>query len=93
MLAHLARDVCEHLVPVIQLDSEHCIRQGLDDAALNLNGTFFGHILHISPMNMLVIGYLCVYRYDGAVFLAPRFWGASPAPSVYRTRDLGLKQL
>ena len=75
MLAHLARDVCEHLVPVIQLDSEHCIRQGLDDAALNLNGTFFGHILHISPMNMLVIGYLCVYRYGGAVFSASLFLG------------------
>lgn len=48
VLTHLAGDVCEHLVPVVQLNAEHRVRQGLDDLALNLDGAFFSHILHFS---------------------------------------------
>lgn len=47
VLAHLATDVSENLVSVVELDTEHCIRQGLDNAALNLDGAFLSHILHI----------------------------------------------
>src|SRR6185503_17364128 len=34
---HLARDVAEHLVPVVELDLEHGVREGLDDLALHLD--------------------------------------------------------
>src|SRR5699024_2116100 len=45
---HLSTDVGEHLVPVVQLHSEHRVRQGLDDAALNLDCAFLSHVLHVS---------------------------------------------
>src|SRR5688500_9775512 len=38
MLAHLAADVGEHPVPVLQLDPEHRIGQRLDDATFDLDG-------------------------------------------------------
>src|SRR5581483_685192 len=37
---HLARDVAEHLVPVVELDLEHRVREGLDDLALHLDLLF-----------------------------------------------------
>src|SRR6476659_9660788 len=47
VLAHLAADVGENLVPVAQLDAEHGIRQGLHDGALDLDHAFFlRHVLH-----------------------------------------------
>src|SRR3954462_60108 len=47
VLAHLAADVGENLVPVAQLDAEHGIRQGLHYGALDLDHAFFlRHVLH-----------------------------------------------
>src|SRR5918998_4126678 len=40
---HLARDVAEHLVPVVQLDPEHRVGQGLGDLALELDLLLLGH--------------------------------------------------
>ena len=45
VLAHLATDVSENLVPVVQLDTEHRVLQGLDNAALDLDCAFFSHTL------------------------------------------------
>src|ERR687886_2525200 len=42
VLAHLPRDGCEHLVPALQLNSEHGARQGLDDLAFCLDLLLFG---------------------------------------------------
>ncbi|WP_454037009.1 hypothetical protein [Corynebacterium otitidis] len=47
MLAHLAADMCQDTVSVIELDSEHRVGQGLDDPALDFDGAFLSHILHI----------------------------------------------
>src|SRR4051794_13383755 len=38
VLTHLAADVGEHPVSVLQLDPEHRVGQGLDDATLDLDG-------------------------------------------------------
>ena len=44
VLPHLAADVGENLVTVLQLNAEHRIGQGFDHATLNLYGTvFLGH--------------------------------------------------
>src|SRR5262245_9548163 len=40
--AHLPGDVGEHLVPVLQLDTEHGIRQRLDDRAFHQNRVVLG---------------------------------------------------
>ena len=48
VLPHLAADVGEYLVAVLQLNAEHRIGQGFDNAALHLDGAFFGHSLHDS---------------------------------------------
>src|SRR6478609_8428875 len=54
VLAHLARDVSEHLVPVRQLDPEHRVRESLDDRALDLDDTvLLGHILRRSVVCVL----------------------------------------
>src|SRR5688572_16738944 len=46
VLAHLARDVGEHLVAVGQLDPEHRVRESLDHRALDLDDTvLLRHIL------------------------------------------------
>src|SRR4051812_7317557 len=46
VLAHLAADVGQDLVPVAQLDPEHRVRESLDDGALDLDHTFFfRHVL------------------------------------------------
>src|SRR5690242_18863847 len=37
---HLARDMAEHLVPVVELDLEHRVREGLDHLALHLDLLF-----------------------------------------------------
>src|SRR4029079_15295716 len=37
---HLAGDVSQHLVPVLQLDAEHRVRQRLDDRALEHDRVF-----------------------------------------------------
>src|SRR5262245_50327245 len=41
VLAHLARDVGEDLVLVLELDAEHGVRQRLDHGRLDLDGLFF----------------------------------------------------
>src|ERR1051325_4204304 len=38
--AHLAGDVAKHLVPVVELDLEHRVREGLHDLALHLDLLF-----------------------------------------------------
>src|SRR5215472_8414808 len=43
VLAHLARDVSQHPVLVLQLHSEHGVRQRLDHRCHNLNCLFLGH--------------------------------------------------
>jgi hypothetical protein len=51
VLPHLAADVSEHSVPVLQLDSEHCVGKRFDHATLDLDGpVFLAHILH-NPLN------------------------------------------
>src|SRR4029079_617734 len=37
---HLARDVSQHFVPVLQLDAEHRVRQRLDDRAFEHDRVF-----------------------------------------------------
>ena len=44
VLTHLARDMREHDVPVFQLDTKHCIRQGLGDRAFYFDDAFFRHV-------------------------------------------------
>src|SRR5581483_4163870 len=41
--AHLAGDVTEHRVAVLELDPEHRVREGLDDLALELDLLLLGH--------------------------------------------------
>src|SRR5262245_12670261 len=46
VLAHLAADVGENLVPVAELDPKHGVRESLDDGALDLDHAFFlRHVL------------------------------------------------
>jgi len=54
VLAHLAADVGENLVPVAQLHAEHRVGKGLHDGALDLDHAFFlRHVLH-NPLLVLV---------------------------------------
>src|SRR5438132_498467 len=49
VLPHLAADVRQDLVPVLELDPEHRVRQGLDDPALDLDGAvLLRHVLRTS---------------------------------------------
>src|SRR5215210_961941 len=41
--SHLPRDVAEDLVPVVELDLEHGVREGFNDLALHLDLLFLGH--------------------------------------------------
>src|SRR5262252_3693459 len=43
VLAHLAADVSEDLVPAVHLDAELGVGEGLDDRAFEHDGFFFGH--------------------------------------------------
>src|SRR4051812_31478674 len=64
VLPHLAADVGEHPVPVLQLDPEHRIGQRLDDATLDLDGpVFLRHALNALLESVLP------YRYCGLVVL------------------------
>lgn len=50
VLAHLAGNVSQYLVAIVQFDTEHRVRQGLDNATLNLDGAFLlCHILQRFP--------------------------------------------
>src|SRR3954465_6316792 len=40
---HLAGDMCEHGVPVLEFDPEHGVGKGLDDRPLYLDHIIFGH--------------------------------------------------
>src|SRR5699024_4765371 len=48
VLTHLAGNVSKDLVPMIELDTEHCVWQRLDDAPLYLNCAFLRHHLYFS---------------------------------------------
>ena len=41
VLAHLAADVGQHLVFILQFDPEYRVRQGLNHCGFELNGFFF----------------------------------------------------
>ena len=41
MLTHLAADVCENFVPVLELHPEHSVRERFENGALYLDGTVF----------------------------------------------------
>src|SRR4029453_7761182 len=43
MPPHLAGNMAEDLVPVVELDLEHRVWEGLDDLALHLDLLFLGH--------------------------------------------------
>lgn len=45
VLAHLSRDVREHLVSVLELYAEHRVRQGLDNHRLDFDCFFFRQIV------------------------------------------------
>ena len=45
VLTHLAADMRENLVPVVEFDTEHRVLQGLDNATLDLDCAFFSHTL------------------------------------------------
>jgi NhaP-type Na+/H+ or K+/H+ antiporter len=48
VLTHLAADVCEDPVSVLQLHAEHRVRQGLDDPAFDLDRpVLLGHVLRV----------------------------------------------
>jgi hypothetical protein len=54
VLPHLAADVGENLVTVLQLNAKHRIGQGFDNATLNLDGSvFLSHFLRDSPGHTL----------------------------------------
>src|SRR3954465_6896212 len=56
VLAHLAADVGEHPVPVLQLDPEHRVGQRLDDATLDLDGpVFLRHAVNALPDSVVLI--------------------------------------
>src|SRR3712207_4205114 len=56
VLAHLAADVGEHPVPVLQLDPEHRIGQRLDDATLDLDGpVLLRHAVHALPDSVVLV--------------------------------------
>src|SRR5215218_5483798 len=47
---HLARDVTQDIVPVVQLHLEHRVWEGLDDLALHLDLLFLGHVVRRPQM-------------------------------------------
>src|SRR3954468_1737411 len=56
VLTHLAADVGEHPVPVLQLDPEHRIGQRLDDATLDLDGpVLLRHALDALPDSVVLV--------------------------------------
>src|SRR5919107_3450981 len=56
VLPHLAADVGEHPVPVLQLHPEHRVGQGLDDATLDLDGpVLLRHALHGLPDSVVLV--------------------------------------
>src|ERR1700758_1951305 len=65
VLTHLAADVGEYLVSVLQLNAEHRIGQGLDHAALDLDGTvLLGH----NFSEILVVSFVSVCARTGATY-------------------------
>ena len=56
MHAHLAGDVGQDLVAVLQLDTEHCVGKGLDHLPLEDDRIFLGFRQGFAPTNVLVSG-------------------------------------
>jgi hypothetical protein len=53
---HLAADVREYLMPIVELDPEEGIGKRFDNRTLDLDGTvFLGHILRASLIGRLAI--------------------------------------
>ena len=49
VLTHLSRNVAENHVAILELHTEHRVRQGLNDRAFHLNdAVFLRHILRLS---------------------------------------------
>src|SRR3954453_10807854 len=75
VLAHLAADVGENLVPVAQLHAEHRVGEGLHDGALDLDHAFFlRHVLH-NPLSV-------VYRRPANLPAGAAGWVDLMRPSV-----------
>ena len=53
---HLPRDVSQHVVAVLEFDTEHCIRKRLDDRAFEHDGIVFWFGQGDSPRYELGIG-------------------------------------
>src|SRR4051812_21651660 len=83
VLAHLAADVGENLVPVVELDPEHGVRQSLDDGALDLDDPFLlRHFLRNLDLSLMDDGEW--WRLDGAAGTAGRL--DAPLPDVSSRR-------
>src|SRR5688572_6209616 len=81
VLAHLAADVGEHLVPVGQLHAEHGVGKGLHDGALDLDHAFFlRHVLHNLLQCCLMIWLSTVAREPPGTCEAGVRWTSWAAP-------------
>src|SRR5690606_12437474 len=49
---HLARDMRQHLVAVVELHPEHRVGQRLDDRPFHLNDVLLGHGVHRPPLSL-----------------------------------------
>ena len=55
--AHLAADVGKHLVAVVELNTEHRVRQGLKNRSLELDcSVFLGHEVRATPQIVVPVG-------------------------------------
>src|SRR5215467_6635035 len=72
ILAHLAGDVRQNLVLVLQFDAEHGVRQRLDDRGHDFNGVLFG----IS--GVALVAFLFVFELLRHVLLLPIRAGLKP---------------
>src|ERR1700712_4064195 len=74
VLTHLAADVRQDLVPVLELHPEHRVGQGFDDPALDLDGAvLLRHVLRI------LLDVRCRPRHGGAAGAATRPQGTGSA--------------
>src|SRR3954452_7915011 len=64
--AHLARDVPEDGVAVVELDAEHGVRKGLHDLALELDLVLLGHARRTLPAPYGPVGRLAPVLLAGA---------------------------
>jgi len=61
--AHLAGNMSHHLVAILELDTKHCVGQGVDDLALNLNLFFLSQ--KSASLSVTISQYFCAMSSDG----------------------------